>query len=105
MENHLKQSNEDYQLLLLTEKHIQTIFNWNIQEKNFEYYTCRPLKLSKSFEEYATKILARISEGKARFLYRLQSRARAWCMSDLRSLSAHCLTGYPLDVEAAPPLE
>ena len=64
MENYLKQSYEDYQLLLLTEKHIKTIFNWNVQEKNFEYYTCRPLKLSKSFEEYASKTLSTISEGK-----------------------------------------
>ncbi|NMM63358.1 GNAT family N-acetyltransferase [Clostridium sp. P21] len=73
MENHLKQSYENYQLILLNEKHIQTIFNWNIHEKNFEYYTCRPLKLIKSFEEYANKTLAAISEGE-QIIYVLVSR-------------------------------
>lgn len=64
MGNHLKQSYEDYQLILLTEQHIQTIFDWNIEEKHLEYYTCRPLKLYKSFEEYSSKILNGIYERK-----------------------------------------
>lgn len=64
MENNSKQSYEDYKLLLLNEKHIRTIFNWNIEEKNFENYTCRPLKLTKSFEEYANKTLSSIFDGK-----------------------------------------
>lgn len=64
MNNKLKQVDEEYELILLTEQHIQTLYNWNIEEKHFEYYTCRPLKLSQSFEDYACKILKRISERK-----------------------------------------
>jgi RimJ/RimL family protein N-acetyltransferase len=65
MINNPKQFDENYQLILLTEQHIQTIFHWNIEEKHFEYYTCRPLKLCESFEEYASKTLKIISERKA----------------------------------------
>ena len=64
MVNDLKQLDKNYKLLLLTEKHIHTIFYWNIEEKHFENYTCRPLKLSKSFEEFATKTLGELSERK-----------------------------------------
>lgn len=64
MDNMLKQLDEEYQLILLKEQHIQTLYNWNIEEKHFEYYTCRPFKLCQSFEEYACKILKAISEGK-----------------------------------------
>lgn len=66
MNNKLKQLYEDYQLLLLTEQHIQILYSWNIEEKHFEYYTCRPLKLCQSFEEYACKTLKAISERKAK---------------------------------------
>jgi len=61
----LKQLDEEYQLLLLTEQHLQTLYNWSIQEKHFEYYTCRPIKsCCQSFEEYTSKTLKSISEGK-----------------------------------------
>jgi RimJ/RimL family protein N-acetyltransferase len=73
MEIYSKQLYEDYQLILLNENHIRTIFNWNVEEKNFEYYTCRPLKLSTSFLEYANKILLAISEGK-QMIYVLVNR-------------------------------
>lgn len=73
MEIYSKQLYEDYQLILLNERHIRTMFNWNVEEKNFEYYTCRPLKLSKSFLEYANKILLEISEGK-QMIYVLVNR-------------------------------
>lgn len=66
MNNNIKQLDENYKLVLLTEQHLQTIFNWNIEEKYFEYYTCRPLRLSKSYEEYASKILKAISQEKQR---------------------------------------
>jgi len=55
---------ENYQLILLTEQHLRTIFDWNVEENDFEYYTCRPLKLSKSYEEYASKTLMEVSEKK-----------------------------------------
>lgn len=61
---HFKQSYEDYKLILLTEQYIKTIFDWNIKEKHFEYYTCRPLKSYKSFEEYKVKMLNGINERK-----------------------------------------
>lgn len=73
MVSNINQIIENHQLILLTEKHIHTIFNWNIEEKNFEYYTCRPLKLSNSYEEYANKTLAAISEGK-QIIYVIVSR-------------------------------
>ena len=56
----------EYQLLLLKEQHIQTLHNWSIKEKNFESYTCRPLKSAQSFEEYSCKILKAISEKQER---------------------------------------
>lgn len=62
----MKQSNGKYQLTLLKEQHIETLYKWSVEEKHFEYYTCRPLKLSQSFEEYACKTLNAISEGKER---------------------------------------
>lgn len=60
----LRHFKEIYELILLREEHIKTIFEWNLEEKHFEYYTCRPLKLSKSYEEYKTKILKDIFEKK-----------------------------------------
>jgi len=56
--------NDDYMLILLAESHLQTLFNWNIEEKDFEQYTCRPLKLQQSFEEYAYRTLKLIAEEK-----------------------------------------
>ena len=64
MNSMLKQLDEEYKLIFLTEQHIQTLYNWNIEEKHFEYYTCRPLKLCQSFEEYACKTLKAMSEKK-----------------------------------------
>ena len=52
----------EYQLLLLKEQHIQTLHNWSIKEKNFEFYTCRPLKSGQSLEEFTCKILKTIAE-------------------------------------------
>ncbi len=66
MKNNIKFLAENYKLVLLTEQHLPTIFNWNIEETHFEYYTCRPLKLSKSYEEYTSKTLKSISEEKQR---------------------------------------
>lgn len=57
-------ADEDYEMISFTEQHIQTLYNWNIEEKNFEYYTCRPFKLCQSFEEYSSRILKAISEEK-----------------------------------------
>lgn len=66
MKNSIKHLDENYKLVLLTEQHLQTIFNWNIEETHFEYYTCRPLRLSKSYEEFAIKTLKAISGEKQR---------------------------------------
>lgn len=66
MNNKFKSHNETYKLLPLAEQHICTLYNWNVQEEHFEWYTCRPLIVYKSFEEYANKTLKTISEGKQR---------------------------------------
>jgi len=63
MNNVDKLFSEEYQLLLLTEQHIETLYNWNLEEKKHEYYSCRPIKLSNSFEEYSYKVLKLLSEG------------------------------------------
>lgn len=52
---------ENYQLILLTEKYFNDLYNWSITEKHFEQYTCRPIKLQKSYDEYATKIMDSIN--------------------------------------------
>ncbi len=57
-------SNDDYELIALTEDHLQELFSWNIEEKHFEQYTCRPLNLPQSFDEYAHKTLKSISQEK-----------------------------------------
>lgn len=60
----IKQSEESYKLILLTEDYVEPLFHWNMEEKSFEYYTCRPLKLCKSLKEYTGKTLEEISEQK-----------------------------------------
>ena len=57
---------EEYQLLLLKEQHILTLYNWSIEEKNYEYFTCRPIKSCQAFEEFTCKILKAISEKQER---------------------------------------
>ena len=59
-----KQLEEEYQLQLLTEQQIPTLYHWSMEEKHFDYYTCRPLKLSQSFEEYADKMGKVIGDSK-----------------------------------------
>ncbi|MGK0467184.1 GNAT family N-acetyltransferase [Clostridium sp.] len=54
----------DYELISLSEHHLQQLYNWNTEEKHFEKYTCRPLKVQKSFDEYSYKILKSISDEK-----------------------------------------
>jgi [ribosomal protein S5]-alanine N-acetyltransferase len=42
-----------YQLILLTEEHLEELYNWISTEKHFEQYTCRPtLKKHKPYDEY-----------------------------------------------------
>ena len=63
MNNVDKHFSEEYQLILLTKQHIETLYNWNLEEKKHEYYSCRPIKLSSSLEEYSYKVLKSQSEG------------------------------------------
>lgn len=58
-----EQKDEKYELLPLAEQQIETLHNWNKEEKHFEYYTCRPLKSRQSLEDYKHKTLSTISEG------------------------------------------
>jgi hypothetical protein len=60
LEDMIKQPEESYKLILLTEEYIEPLFHWNMEEKSFEYYTCRPLKLCKSLKEYTGKTLEEI---------------------------------------------
>ncbi|WBW94717.1 GNAT family N-acetyltransferase [Oceanirhabdus sp. W0125-5] len=62
MKNKFLNSNEEYELITLRESHLQPLFSWNLEEKDFEKYTCRPLRIPQSFEEYTNKTLKAISE-------------------------------------------
>jgi len=64
MNNKFLYFNGDYELIPLTEDHLQELFRWSIEEKHFELYTCRPLNSPQSFDEYAYKTLKSILEEK-----------------------------------------
>jgi RimJ/RimL family protein N-acetyltransferase len=68
MEYYSKQSSKNYELVPLNKNHMEILFNWSLQEKNFQCYTCRPLKLINSFDEYVNKILISVSEAQ-QFIY------------------------------------
>lgn len=55
---------ESYQLKLLTEEYFKDTYSWNIAEKNFEQYTCRPLKSQESYDEYVNKMMDSIDSKK-----------------------------------------
>ena len=73
MNNKFLDSNDDYKLISLTEDQLPELFSWNINEKHFELYTCRPANLPQSFDEYARKTLKSISEEKTK-IYILTKR-------------------------------
>lgn len=60
MKNNL---NEKYELVTLKEDHIKELYSWNTSEKNFQYYTCRPLRTNSTFNEYKDKTLKELSCG------------------------------------------
>jgi RimJ/RimL family protein N-acetyltransferase len=66
MKNRFLGLNDNYKLILLAQQHLQTLFDWRIEEKHFEEFTCRPFKMPKSFDEYSYKILKFISDEKQR---------------------------------------
>lgn len=51
-------------LRLLKVEDIEILFNWNINEKHYEYYTCRPLNEHKTFEDYRNRMIDLISTKK-----------------------------------------
>jgi len=55
---------ESYQLKLLTEEYFKDVYSWNIAEKHFEQYTCRPLKSQESYDEYVNKMMDSIDSKK-----------------------------------------
>lgn len=55
---------EEYELIPLTEQHLQTLHAWNVEEKHWENYTCRPVKLCQAFGDYECRMSKAISEGK-----------------------------------------
>lgn len=48
---------ENYQLILLSKEYLRELYNWNIAEKHFEQFTCRPLISQKSYDEYINKMM------------------------------------------------
>lgn len=60
-----KYMDKEYELILLKEEHIKTLYDWNIKEQHFECYTCRPLKSVQTFESYYNNTLNMVSERKA----------------------------------------
>lgn len=48
--------NNNYELVLLAEKYFKELYNWATSEKHFDYYTCRPVNLSNSYDEYTAKL-------------------------------------------------
>ncbi|MBK5242808.1 GNAT family protein [Clostridium sp.] len=66
-------SNGNYELISLKELHLKTLYDWKTKEKHFEKYTCRPLKMAQSFEEYSYKTLKIISEEKAKIFVLIEN--------------------------------
>lgn len=52
----MKNSFKNYELILLTKEHFQELYNWTTIEKHFDCYTCRPVNLTASYNEYAAKL-------------------------------------------------
>lgn len=48
---------ESYQLILLSKEYLRELYNWNIAEKHFDQFTCRPLRSQKSYDEYVNKMM------------------------------------------------
>lgn len=59
----MKKLNEEYELCRLENMHIEILYKWSLEERYFEYYTCRPLKEKTSLEEYTFNIIKSISNG------------------------------------------
>ncbi|MBL4930350.1 GNAT family N-acetyltransferase [Clostridium paridis] len=53
-----------YKLIPLNYGHIETLYNWNLHEKELENFTCRPIIKYESLQEYLSSTINRISEGK-----------------------------------------
>lgn len=60
---------KNYELILLTERYFKELYNWNIEEKHFEQYTCRPLKSQKSYDEYVKGMIDSIYSTKKKIMY------------------------------------
>jgi [ribosomal protein S5]-alanine N-acetyltransferase len=58
--------NEIYKLILSEEQHISELYSWNVEEKNFIQFTCRPIGHLKTYEEYRDQTLNSIKEWKDR---------------------------------------
>ncbi|MGH4119541.1 GNAT family N-acetyltransferase [Clostridium sp.] len=74
MKNRTLTFNGGYELVSLSEQHLKPLYNWNIEEKHFDKYTCRPLKMAQSFEEYSYKTLKIISEEKVKIFVLVEKK-------------------------------
>jgi len=53
---------ESYQLILLTKEYLRDLYDWNTAERHFKQYTCRPLNLQSSYDEYVNKMMNSIDD-------------------------------------------
>lgn len=60
--------NNNYELVLLTEKYFKELYNWQTAEKHFDYYTCRPVNLINSYNKYENKLKESIHHKKTYIL-------------------------------------
>jgi RimJ/RimL family protein N-acetyltransferase len=56
----VKHDAKQYHLILLTEEYFRDLYNWNRNENKLEQFTCRPIKLTNSYDEYFNKMMAAI---------------------------------------------
>lgn len=59
---------DNYTLVLLTNKYFNELYNWQITETHFDYYTCRPVNLVNSYNEYENKLKESIQNKKTYIL-------------------------------------
>lgn len=63
MDNNICFAMNEYNLVLLQECHITTLYRWVKEEQHMEYFTCRPVPSYESYEAYAATMLAKSTAG------------------------------------------
>ena len=47
---------EEYELIPLKKEHIKNLYDWYLNEENFEHFTCRPVKPKETYEKYCENL-------------------------------------------------